>query len=158
MKKLNKLDIFIIAVVVIAVILGVYKLGYVNRQKGTGSTASYVDVEYKAIVEEVRKPTVDALHEGDKLFDDTTDTPIGVITAVEASPYLTTELTSDGRVVQSEKPGYYIVELTVSASMIEKENGYFLGGVVELKANSKFKVYTKYAEPTIQISEIDLPE
>ena len=38
--------------------------------------------------------------------------------------------------------------------MIDKEEGYYLNGVVEFKSNSKIDTYTKYASPTFVMLDI----
>jgi hypothetical protein len=38
--------------------------------------------------------------------------------------------------------------------VVEKEEGYFVEGVVELKTNSEMNVVTKYAKPVIKVTGI----
>ncbi|MBR2593133.1 MAG: DUF4330 family protein [Firmicutes bacterium] len=146
-KKLNGLDIFIIVIIVIAVIFGAYKAVNINRNKGTGSEASYIDVEYDACVERVRMKTVDAVNVGDLLYDDTTGVCIGEIINKECYPYMEPEISENGEAVLAQEPNYYVLKITVKSQVIDKEDGYYLNGVVEFKSNSKMETYTKYAQP-----------
>ena len=148
-KKINGLDIFIIVVIIAVVAFGAYKGLNINKNKGTGSEAMYVDVEYDAYVERVRMKTVDAIHVGDLLYDKTTGVCIGEITDKAYFPFAEPEITEAGNAVMAEVPDYYTLKITVESSIIEKEDGYYLGGIVEFKSNSKTEVYTKYAEPTL---------
>lgn len=148
LRRLNGFDVLIIVIIVVVVILGVYKGVNINRNKGTGSAASYEDVEYDAMVEPVRMKTVDSIHVGDLLYDKTTGVCIGEITDKRYYPYTEPQITMDGEVVMAEKPNYYTLEITAKSQVIDKEEGYFLNGVVEFKSNSKTETYTKYAQPT----------
>ena len=153
-KRLNGLDVFIIAVIIIAVIFGVYKAVNINRNKGTGSEASYVDVEYDAYVERVRMKTVDAVHVGDLLYDDVTGVCIGEIIDKQYFPYAEPEISEAGEAVMAQEPNYYVLKITVKSKIIDKEDGYYLNGVVEFKSNSKMETYTKYAKPILTMLDM----
>lgn len=153
-KRINGLDIFIIVVIIAAVLLGGYKALNVNKNKGTGSEASYIDVEYDAYAEEVRMQTVDAVNVGDMLYDKTTGVCIGEIIAKEYFPYTVPAITNEGEIVMAEVPETYSLKITVKSKMIDKEEGYYLNGVVEFKSNSKIDTYTKYASPTFVMLDI----
>ena len=63
-------------------------------------------------------------------------------------------IAADGGVKQVEYPDYYSISLTIEGPVVEKEEGYFVEGVVELKTNSEMNTVTKYAKPVIKVTGI----
>ena len=63
-------------------------------------------------------------------------------------------IAADGSVKQVEYPDYYSISLTIEGPVVEKEEGYFVEGVVELKTNSEMNTVTKYAKPVIKVTGI----
>ena len=113
-----------------------------------------MDVEYDACVERVRMKTVDAVHVGDLLYDDVTGVCIGEIVAKEYYPYVEPEISETGEAVLAQEPNYYVMKVTVRSQVIDKEEGYYLNGVVEFKSNSKMETYTKYASPILTMLDM----
>jgi len=99
-------------------------------------------------------PTVNALNAGDKIFDEKTGICIGTIKEGNHAPYMKGVIAADGSVKQVEYPDYYSISLTIEGPVIEKEEGYFVDGVVELKTNSEMNTVTKYAKPVIKVTGI----
>ena len=153
-RKPNIVDILIIVVIIALAGLAVFKFGVVNKQEATGVDAAAETRTVTAFIDEVRMPTVNALHEGDKIFDEKTGICIGTITGVSHKPYMKGVIAADGSVKQVEYPDYYSVSLTIEGPVVEKEEGYFVEGVVELKTNSEMNVVTKYAKPVIKVTGI----
>ena len=153
-RKPNIVDILVILVILAAVVLAVYKFGVVNKREAAGVAQAAETRLITAFVDEVRMPTVNALHEGDQIFDEKTGTCIGVIKTVSHEPYKKSVIVADGSVKQVEYPDYYSVTLTIESPVIEKEEGYFADGVVELKANSEMNTFTKYGMPVIKVTSI----
>ncbi len=155
-RKPNIVDILIILTLVAVVVLAVLKTGVVNRVESSGVDESAEKTTYTAFVDKVRMPTVDALHEGDLIFDDKTGICIGEIKGVKYEPLFYNLPDGNGGVVRAQYPDYYRVTMTIEGSVIEKEDGYFVDGVVELKVNSEMDVFTKYAKPTIKVTNIEM--
>jgi len=88
------------------------------------------------------------------IFDDKTDVCIGEIKTVEYEPLFYNLPDGKNSMVRVQYPDYYRVTMTIEGSVIEKEDGYFVDGVVELKVNSEMNAFTKYAKPTIKVSNI----
>ena len=143
-RKPNIEDILIIVVVVALCAVAVFKFGVVNQEQRT----------FTALIDEVRMATVNALHEGDKIYDEKTGICLGTITAVKHEPFLKNVLLNDGTIQPVEFPDYYSVTLTIDGPVVEKDEGYFVDGVVEMKANSEMNVATKYAKPVMKITSI----
>ena len=153
-RKPNVVDILILVVIVALAVVAVFKFGVVNKQEAAGVGEEAEQITYTAFIDEVRMATVNALHEGDQIFDEKTGVYIGTIQKVSHAPYHKGVIASDGSIKQVEYPDYYSVELTIEGPVIEKEEGYFVEGVVELKANSEMNVVTKYAKPVIKVTSI----
>jgi len=153
-RKPNIVDILIIIVVIALAALAVFKLGVVNKNEATGVGDAAETKMITAFIDEVRMPTVNALHEGDQIFDEKTGICIGTIKEVSHKPYLKSVIAANGSVQQAEYPDYYSISLTIEGPVVEKEEGYFVEGVVELKTNSEMNVITKYAKPVIKVTGI----
>ena len=153
-RKPNIVDILIIVVIIALAGLAVFKFGVVNKQEAPGVDAAAETRTVTAFIDEVRMRTVKALHEGDKIFDEKTGICIGTITGVSHKPYMKGVIAAAGSVKQVEYPDYYSVSLTIEGPVVEKEEGYFVEGVVELKTNSEMNTVTKYAKPVIKVTGI----
>ena len=153
-RKPNIVDILIIVVVIALAALAVFKFGVVNKQEATGVGEATEMRTITAFIDEVRMPSVKALHEGDQVFDEKLGICIGTIKEVNHKPYMKSVIAADGSVKQIEYPDYYSITLTMESPVVEKEEGYFVDGVVELKVNSEMTVITKYAKPVIKVTGI----
>ena len=153
-RKPNIVDILIIVVILALAAPAVFKFGVVNKNEAARVSDAAETRTITAFIDEVRMPTVDALHGGDKIFDEKTGICIGTITEVSHKPYMKGVIAADGSVKQVEYPDYYSVSLTIEGPVVEKEEGYFVEGVVELKTNSEMNTVTKYAKPVIKVTGI----
>lgn len=155
-RRLNLIDILILVVLLGVILLTAYKFGVVARQDASSVDSAAVVTTYEAFIDEVRIPTVNALHEGDKIFDEKTGNCIGEIKTVSHVPFTKNVLDANGEVKKVEYPDYYSVTLTIEAAILEKQDGYFVDGIVELKANSEMNTFTKYVKPVIKVTAIDM--
>ncbi|KXL51964.1 hypothetical protein CLNEO_26630 [Anaerotignum neopropionicum] len=155
-RRPNIVDFLIILTLVAVVVLAILKLGVVNRVESSGTDEAAIRTTYTAFVDKVRMPTVNALHEGDLIFDEKTGICIGEIKGVEYEPLFYNLPDGTGGMVRAQYPDYYRVTMTIEGSLVDKEDGYFVDGVVELKVNSEMNVFTKYAKPTIKVSNIEM--
>jgi len=151
-RKFNALDLAILLVIVAVLALGGWKLLGKGQQQST-ETAE-VEIVYTASVHEVRDVTARQFHVGDGIYDITTDAFMGTITDVEVVPYMVPESDSQGNPIMVPMTGYYTVNMVVAAPCIERENGYFLSDLVELKVGSSQQIYSKYVHPECEISGI----
>lgn len=153
-RKINIADILILLVILALAALAVFKFGILNQKESAGVDASAEQMTYTAFIDEVRMPTVNALHVGDAVYDEKTGICIGVIQDVSYEPYQKGIIAANGEIKQVEYPDYYSITLTIEGPVIEKEEGYFVEGVVELKANSEMNTVTKYAKPVLKVTSI----
>ncbi len=153
-RRPNVIDILIFVVVVVLIGLVVLKFGVVNKKESNGITEEASKVTYTAFIDDVRMATVDALHVGDNVYDKKTRTCIGTITDVQYAPKMKNVIDNTGNMILVEYPDYYGVTLTLEGNIIEKEDGYFADGVVEIKANAEMEIFTKYAMPRMKVTSI----
>lgn len=155
-KRPNLIDIVIILTLVAVAVLAVIKIGVINRTEVTELSEAAPKTTYTAFVDKVKMPTVEALHVGDLIFDEKTGICIGEIKDVSYEPLFHNLPDGTGGVMRVQYPDYYRVTMTIEGSVIEKENGYFVDGVVELKVNSEMNTVTKYAQPVIKVTNIEM--
>lgn len=113
-----------------------------DANTGLGDTI----VTYQARVSGVREFTARALAVGDRVYDNTTGSLLGVVTEVDLQPEYVSEMDAEGNGVTVEKLGRYRVILTLEARCTETENSYFLDGKCELKVGAELIVKTKLAK------------
>ena len=154
--KGNIIDIVIVVILIAVVALAVVKMTG-SKSTAIGAVDSDQDIvltTYTGFIDQVRMATVNAFHEGDKLFDKKTGVYIGDIMTIEHEPMYRNVPDGEGGLKKLVFPDYYSVTLTIDGPIVEEEQGYFIGDSVELKANSEMKVYTKYAMPIMKVSDI----
>ena len=132
----------------------VFKFTVVNQRESAGVGDAAAQMSYTARIQQVRMVTINALHEGDLVFDEKTGVCVGTIKGISHEVHTKNVLQQDGTTRAVEYPDYYNVFLTLEGPVIEKEDGYFVDGLVELKANSDFKIQTKYVQTTMRITSI----
>lgn len=153
-RRPNIVDILIVCVIAVLCAAAVFKFTVVNQKESAGVGDAAAQMTYTARIQQVRMATINALHEGDKVFDDKTGLYVGTIKGITHEVHTKNVLQQDGTVKVVDFPDYYNVFLTLEGPVIEKEEGYFVDGLVELKANSDFKIQTKYAQTTMRILTI----
>lgn len=132
-------DLLILVVVVALVAVGVYKFGVVNQKESAGVTAEASKVTYTAFIDDVRMATVNAMFRMGIPCTTQKQILIGTITDVQYAPKMKNVIDNSGNTILVEYPEYYGVTLTLEGNIIEKEDGYFAEGTVELKVNPKWK-------------------
>lgn len=153
-RRPNIVDILIVCVIAVLCAAAVFKFTVVNKNESAGVGDAAAQMTYTARIQQVRMVTINALHEGDKVFDEKTGVCVGTIKGISHEVHTKNVLQQDGTTRAVEYPDYYNVFLTIEGPVIEKEEGYFAEGLVELKANSDFKIQTKYVQTTMKITSI----
>ena len=153
-KKLNIIDIIVIIAIFAIIVVGIVKFAFIDKKSGLGVKQAYKDLEYVVLVNNVRIMTVEAFHVGDKVYDEKKGTYMGVIKNIEINPYKTNEIKNNGELVEAERLGYYSVLLTIESTAVDKEDGYFLSGTLDLKVNSEDEVVTKFVKTTVKVTDL----
>lgn len=152
-KKINFVDISVIVIICAIILAGIYNI--ISKNKLDSDNVNNLDtMKYRVCINGVRQPTIDALHIGDSIYDDTTETYIGKIADIDIEPQKMIFNNIKGEYVEVDKPDYFNVYMDIEVPMLEKDNGYFASGIVEIKTNSYLYTNTKYASPAFQVVEI----
>ena len=129
--RLNWVDLLIL-VLMVGLVAGTYMKFRVS--KTTNVVEPQTPITYQVQITNIRKTTVDALREGDALFDDDSGRNIGTIRSIEATPALT--LTDDR----------YDVILTVETKEGSiSGNTYTVARIYTLNIGSFRDFHTKYS-------------
>jgi hypothetical protein len=137
--KISIVDIIIIFVLLMLVI-GIYIKFFYNSGAEAGS---FDNIEFSVIVKSVRQPTIDAIIEGDKAYEENTDIYLGEIMRKEVMPAKDFIEKTDGTIVLAEKPDKYDVIITFRVPGVENDIGYFADGNKEIKRGSDIKIKTR---------------
>lgn len=152
-RKFNFVDL-IVVIAIIGLLAGmVYKFGFLNKENKIAAD-TIENRQFEMYVSGVRQVTIDGVHVGDKFYDEKTGTYLGEVKEVSVSPYTTMMLTKDGEYKKAEKIGYKDLYILLEGPVLEKENGYFAEGIVELKRNSIMLIYSKYIETEFKVFDI----
>lgn len=152
-KKINFVDITVLVIICAVILAGIYNI--ISKNKLDSKNVDNLDtMKYRVCISGVRQPTIDALHIGDAVYDDTTETYIGKIANIDTEPQKMIFNNIKGEYVEVEKPDYFNVYMDIEVPMLEKDNGYFASGIVEIKTNSYLYTHTKYASPAFQVVEL----
>lgn len=128
-KKINLIDLLIILIVLAAGIFVFYKFGKANI---TTVFEKKEPVILTFTVESVPDYTANAVKEGAVVTDKVSSAQLGKVTKAVVGPDISYAYDNSGRWVQSSKPGYASIELTVEGT------GVFSGdGVVNI-GNTKY--------------------
>jgi hypothetical protein len=149
--KVSIIDLAVILLVV-ALLGGVYfKLFVYGKDVKEANTSVF---QYQVLVSDVRIISVNALKEGDNVFDENTKELLGKIVKKEVMPSEQNILKNDGTYVKAEKPDRYNVIVTVEASGIISANGYLINGKREIKRGLEGKLVTRFIEPKAKVLDI----
>lgn len=153
-RKINTIDL--VAIIAIFAIIGVVilKFALTDKKSGLGVKQAYKELDYVATVSNVRNATVNAFHVGDNVYDEKKGTYMGKIKDIRIEPYKSNEIKSTGEYVQAEKIGYYIIFLTIESTVVDKDNGYFLSGTLDLKMNSEYDIVTKFVKTSAKVVDV----
>lgn len=151
-KKVNTFDIVI--VLVLLLIVGVLGYKYLSSSSPETSAINVNDtVEYEIEIEGVRIYTADALSVGDNVYDVKKGTYMGEIKEIEITSSKNYML-KDEELIEVQKPDRYDLIIKIKAPVTNKEKGYFLSGVLELKVNSIYGFKTKKVRSSLVVTNI----
>ena len=151
-KKINIVDILVIAIIIVAVAVTFFKF---NLSAHSDVTMSNAKAEYTVVAKAVRMYTVNQLVVGDKFFDEESGKCIGEITNVTYNPAFEYVIKTDGTAVYSEIPQKYDVRVTVSTDCVINDNGINANGKF-LYYNQKNIYYTRRVQIEGQVAELNI--
>lgn len=150
--KFNILDIIIVIFIIAAAAGVLIKSGMLG---GTLSAAEPVPISFSVKIENVRTYTIDAFNIGDGLYDAETGAYLGVITAIEKTPYKTYVVHIDGSLTLEPVPEKYTLMITVEGTGKVTGTGNYINGNRIVSPGAGLQISTKYAltEGTVITSE-----
>jgi|GluameStandDraft_1065615.scaffolds.fasta_scaffold06761_6 hypothetical protein len=141
--RLNWVDLLIL-VLMVGLVAGTYMKFRVS--KTTNVVEPQTPITYQVQITNIRKTTVDALREGDALFDDDSGRNIGTIRSIEATPALTLAVDTEGVYHMTETDDRYDVILTVETKEGSiSGNTYTVARIYTLNIGSFRDFHTKYS-------------
>lgn len=141
--RLNWVDLLIL-VLMVGLVAGTYMKFRVS--KTTNVVEPHTPITYQVQITNIRKTTVDALREGDALFDDDSGKKIGTIRSIEATPALTLAVDTEGAYHMTETDDRYDVILTVETQEGSISGStYTVARIYTLNIGSFRDFHTKYS-------------
>ena len=140
--RLNWIDLLIV-VLVIGLVAGTYMKFRVSDK--TSVAEPQTPITYQVLLTNVRQGTVDAIQEGDTLYDDDSGRDIGVIRSVDASPATSLAQDTEGALHWADTDDRFDVILTVEGQGSVSGNNYVINRIYSLNIGSFRQFYTKYS-------------
>ena len=154
--KVSIIDVLVVAVVlVLAVALNVKN----NHLSHTSTSVTNLPITYQVQVSGVRGYVADAIREGDLMFDQDRSSggTLGKILSIEVLPGSKMAELNDGTVEVIPAEDCVNLLLTVQGEGIVSDGRVLLNRIYDLGVNSARNFYTKYAQFTGTVTDIQLP-
>ncbi len=153
MKKhpLTWIDGLVIAV--LALLAAGTCVKFLGKDTATAKEATQ-ELTYVLEIQGVRQYTVDALAEGDTVYDSEGKGAVGVISAIEMAPAATTISYPDGTTSEGTLEDRLDVYVTVTAQGCQ-ENGAIRVGTYDIRVNGTNIYYTKYSTWSATVTELN---
>ncbi|WP_432665991.1 DUF4330 domain-containing protein [Wukongibacter baidiensis] len=136
--KINVIDLALILLIVALIAGGVYKFGNVRNV----STEDQQQISVSIEIEEEKKGLVDAIEEGDILFDSVRGTQFGKVVGKNIKVHKELVVNKDGTVEYKEIPGSFDGEIRIESMAIIDDKGFlvatkpiYIGSEIRLKSN-----------------------
>ncbi len=144
-RILGKVSVIDILVVLAALaLLAVAWFRFFSGDEVLGRFSEKETFIYVLRVDGVRDYTLNAVKEGDVLYDNDNDTVLGTVTKVEYEPAERYYSTVDGRYVMNYQPERFDMFLTVEAEGIVKDGLCYASRTYEINRNREVYYHTKY--------------
>lgn len=154
--KVSVIDLIVVAVVlVLAVALNMKN----NHLSHTSTSVTNDPITYQVLVSGSRNYVADAVREGDLMFDQERSSggTLGKILSIEVLPGSKMAELNDGTVEVIPAEDCVNLLLTVQGEGIVSDGRVLLNRIYDLGVNSARNFYTKYAQFTGTVTDIQLP-
>ena len=154
--KVSVIDLIVVAVVlVLAVALNMKN----NHLSHTSTSVTNDPITYQVLVSGSRNYVADAIREGDLMFDQDRSSggSLGKILSIEVLPGSKMAELNDGTVEVIPAEDCVNLLLTVQGEGIVSDGRVLLNRIYDLGVNSARNFYTKYAQFTGTVTDIQLP-
>ena len=158
-RLFGKISILDVIVLVVAGVL--VAAVYLNQMPQTGSTVATVPVVYQMRLQNQPQEMLEAIQEGDQLFDPARSTggSLGEIIEIQVSDGTNQASLDDGTVAMVPAQGYYDLLLTIEGqALVEADGTVLLNRVYALGVNSNRTFTTKYASFVGRVMNIQIPQ
>lgn len=145
---INAVDLLVVTIIMLLVFFGTYKFTDNNDE------ATKKDILVKAIVSEVRDPTVNAVNEGDIVRDSTTGKIFGKVVDVEVVPF-EKPVEDNGEMVKATVPGYYDICLLIKSRGLDSDKKTKIASKT-VRIGKEIKLQTKDFSVTATIWNISM--
>lgn len=141
-RRLNRLDIFILVVVIVIIGIFIFKktTDIYDPYKSDGGAIVTKEATLTYVIEDVRDYSYNAIKVGDRFYDDDSGSYLGEVSEVIKAPYHKNILTNEGEYVYAPVPGKYTLYIRLSSQILETDQKYLAGGNFELKINSRIRL------------------
>jgi len=136
--KINIIDLLLVLLIGVLIAGGVYKFSSLRNISAAEQKQISVTVEF----EDERKGFVDAVKEGDILFDSVRGTEFGKVVSKTIKPHKELVVNKDGTVEYKEIPGAFDGEISIQAMAVIDSYGImvatkpvYIGSETRLKSN-----------------------
>lgn len=150
--KFNIIDLVVIIIIIVIAAGAVYKFSGLNK---TAKKVSMETVSYKMKIDALRDYSFKNFQVGDTVFDYTSGNAIGTITDIDWLDAKKPFYTKSGETIEAPIENRYDVILTIEAQATVSNGVYSVNKTYDICANSKRKIYTKYASCTSKIISIN---
>ena len=154
--KVSVIDLIVVTVVlVLAVALNMKN----NHLSHTSTSVTNDPITYQVLVSGSRNYVADAIREGDLMFDQDRSSggTLGKILSIEVLPGSKMAELNDGTVEVIPAEDCVNLLLTVQGEGIVSDGRVLLNRIYDLGVNSARNFYTKYAQFTGTVTDIQLP-
>ena len=154
--KVSVIDLIVVAVVlVLAVALNMKN----NHLSHTSTSVTNDPITYQVLVSGSRNYVADAVRDGDLMFDQDRSSggTLGKILSIEVLPGAKMAELNDGTVEVIPAEDCVNLLLTVQGEGIVSDGRVLLNRIYDLGVNSARNFYTKYAQFTGTVTDIQLP-
>lgn len=154
--KVSVIDLIVVAVVlVLAVALNMKN----NHLSHTSTSVTNAPITYQVLVSGSRNYVADAVREGDLMFDQDRSSggTLGKILSIEVLPGSKMAELNDGTVEVIPAEDCVNLLLTIQGEGIVSDGRVLLNRIYDLGVNSARNFYTKYAQFTGTVTDIQLP-
>lgn len=121
--KINIIDLLLVLLICVLIAGGVYKFNSIRNISNKDQNQINVAIEF----EDEKKGFVDAVKEGDVLFDSVRGTEFGKVISKTVKPHRELVVNKDGTVEYKEIPGSFDGEIAIEAMAIIDDDGILVG-------------------------------
>jgi len=138
--KISIIDLVVLVVVAILVVAVMIKFTALEKS----SVGASDTITYQVRIENIREYTTKGVRIGDIIYENVGGTNIGVVTNIEVSQAMATQVLADGSFARVPVENRYDVVLTVECEGLVSNGRYYLNKTYEISSGLSRAMFTKY--------------